>query len=370
MILSQNYGKFYLRIDWTLLLLLISITGLGLLNLYSASANVKSPMFTQQIYWIFIGFSAFLITATIDYRIYKKYAYLIYVLGIISLILVLFVGMAKHGSQRWLIIGPMILQPSELMKIAVIFALARQVDAAPPKTDAGRTLKELIWPVVIISVPFLLIMIQPDLGTGLLILLIFFSVFFLLRLRLRSIITLASSLIILMPLIWTFVLKGYQKDRILIFLDPSIDPIGEGWHYRQSIFAIGSGKLFGKGFLSGTQSKFHFLPAQWSDFPFSVWAEEWGLLGSTVLIGLYMWLILMCISIAKNSRDRFASVISIGVGALFFWHVIINIGMVMGLLPIVGVTLPLFSHGGSSMLTFMIAAGLIMSISSRKHSFE
>jgi len=191
---------------------------------------------------------------------------------------------------------------------------------------------------------------------------------FLLKLRIRSFLTLLTSIIILLPLIWTFVLRGYQKGRILIFLDPSQDPTGEGWHYRQSIFAIGSGKIFGKGFMQGTQSKYNFLPAQWSDFPFSVWSEEWGFLGSIVLLGLYAWLILLAINLARTARDRFASVICLGVGAMYFWHVIINIGMVMGLLPIVGVTLPLFSHGGSSMLTFMIGAGLLMSVSSRRYA--
>ncbi len=366
----EPQGRFRLRIDWTLLLLLVAICGLGLLNLYSASYNVKNPMFTQQIYWIFIGFSAFLITATIDYRVYNKVAYVIYAIGVLTLILVLVTGFVKHGSRRWLIIGPMRLQPSELFKIAIILALAHFVDASPPKTEQGRTLQELIGPSLLAGFPFLLIMIQPDLGTGLLVLLIFFSIMFLLRLRIRSVITLLSSIIVLAPLVWTFVLQTYQKNRILVFLDPASDPSGHGWHYRQSIFAIGSGEWAGKGFLSGTQSKFHFLPAQWSDFPFSVWAEEWGLIGSILLLGLYIWLVLLSISLAKSARDRFASVICLGVGAMFFWHVIINVGMVMGLLPIVGVTLPLFSHGGSSMLTFMVGAGLLMSVSSRRYAFE
>ncbi len=365
----ENQSRFRLRIDWTLLLLLVAITGLGLLNLYSASYNViKNPMFTQQIYWIFIGFSAFFITATIDYRVYNKIAYFLYVVGVLALILVLVMGFVKHGSRRWLVLGPMRLQPSELFKITIILALGHYVDTSPPKTEHGRTLVELIVPSLLAGFPFLLIMIQPDLGTGLLILLIFFSIMFLLKLRLRSLLTLASSIVVLAPLIWTFVLQTYQKNRILVFLDPAADPSGDGWHYRQSIFAIGSGQWAGKGFLSGTQSKYHFLPAQWSDFPFSVWAEEWGFIGSLLLMGLYIWLILLALNLARSVKDRFASVICLGVGAMFFWHVIINIGMVMGLLPIVGVTLPLFSHGGSSMLTFMVGAGLLMSVSSRRYT--
>ncbi|MBU1222203.1 rod shape-determining protein RodA [Myxococcota bacterium] len=359
-------GRFFLRIDWTLLLLVGSIIGLGLMNLHSASANVNTPMFTQQVYWIFLGGSAFFITATIDYRVYNRIAYFIYIMGILALALVLIIGKVTHGSRRWLNIGPIGIQPSELMKIAVILAMAHHIDASPPKTEEGRTMAELMPPAFLVFIPFLLILIQPDLGTGLIILLVFFSIMFLLKLRIRSLLTLISSAAILMPLIWTFVLQGYQKKRILVFLDPSSDPTGEGWHIRQSIFAIGSGKFFGKGYMRGTQSQFHFLPAQWSDFPFSVWSEEWGFLGSLVILGLYLVLIMWAIRLATITRDRFASVICIGVGAMFFWHTIINLGMIMGLLPIVGVTLPLFSHGGSSMLTFMIGAGLLMSVSARR----
>jgi rod shape determining protein RodA len=366
--LFQPEGRFYLRIDWTLLLLLISLTGLGLLNLYSTTAQSKNPMFTQQIYWIFLGFSAFLVTATIDYRVYDKMAYVIYILGIIALILVLIIGKGKFGARRWLYFGPFGIQPSELMKIGVILAIAHQIKASPPKAEEGRSLIELLPPFLLVGIPFILILIQPDLGTGLIVLLVFFSIMFLLRLRIRSLLTLFSTVIITMPLIWAFVLKGYQKGRIFTFLDPSTDPSGDGWQIRQSIFAIGSGKYVGKGFMKGTQSQYQFLPAQWSDFPFSVWCEEWGFIGAVVLVGLYFVLVLWSIRLAVTIKDRFASTICLGVGSLFFWHIIINILMVMGLLPIVGVTLPLFSHGGSSLLTFMIAAGLLMSVSARRYS--
>ncbi len=361
-------GRFYLRIDWTLLLLIMSITGLGLLNLYSTSATFSAPLFTQQIYWIFLGFSAFFITATIDYRVYDKAATFLYILGIVSLVLVLVLGRIFSGSRRWLNIGPLVIQPSELMKIIIILVMAHYVNSSPPKSEEGRTLQDLFVPAVLVGIPGILILIQPDLGTMLIILLVFFSIMFLLKLRLRSLLTLAASAIILLPLTWSFVLQDYQKSRILVFLDPASDPTGEGWHIRQSMFAIGSGKVVGKGFMSGTQSQFQFLPAQWSDFPFAVWAEEWGFLGSVLLCSLYFILIAWALRMAVVTRDRFASVICLGVGALFFWHTIINIGMVMGLLPIVGVTLPLFSHGGSSMLTFMIGAGLLMSVSSRRHT--
>ncbi len=360
-------GRFYLRIDWTLLLLIISITGLGLLNLYSTSVSFSAPLFTQQIYWIFLGFSAFFITATIDYRFYDRAANLLYILGIISLVAVLVLGRMFFGSRRWLNIGPLVIQPSELMKIIIILTMAHYVNASPPKNDEGRSLKELAVPAFLVGLPALLILIQPDLGTMMIILLVFFSIMFLLKLRVRSLLTLAGSALVLLPLIWTFVLQEYQKSRILVFLDPASDPTGDGWHIRQSMFAIGSGQFFGKGFMAGTQSQYQFLPAQWSDFPFAVWAEEWGFLGAVLLCSLYFVLVAWALRMAVTTRDRFASTICLGVGAMFFWHTIINMGMVMGLLPIVGVTLPLFSHGGSSMLTFMVSAGLLMSVSSRRY---
>ncbi len=365
----ESEGRLYLQIDWTLLLLIVTITGLGLLNLYSTSASFSAPIFTQQIYWIFLGFSAFFITATIDYRFYDRVANVLYILGVISLVAVLVLGRIFFGSRRWLSLGPVVIQPSELMKIILILVMAHYIHNTPPKTEEGRSLQELVMPAVLVGIPAILILIQPDLGTMMILLLVFFSIMFLLKLRLRSLITLMASALVLLPLIWSFVLQEYQKSRVLTFLDPASDPTGEGWHIRQSMFAIGSGRWIGKGFMAGTQSQYHFLPAQWSDFPFAVWAEEWGFVGAALLVSLYFILIFWALRLAATTRDRFASVICLGVGALFFWHTVINIGMVMGLLPIVGVTLPLFSHGGSSMLTFMVAAGLLMNVSSRRHSF-
>jgi rod shape determining protein RodA len=170
-----------------------------------------------------------------------------------------------------------------------------------------------------------------------------------------------------MPLTWNYLLKDYQKQRILTFLNPSSDVSGTGWHSRQSLFAIGSGGLIGKGYMHGTQNQLHFLPERWTDFPFAVWAEEHGFLGATLLVALYLVLVMWCIRIAALSRDRFGSVLAIGVGSIFFWHVIINLGMVMGVMPVVGVTLPLFSYGGSSILMFMLCVGLLMNVSIRRH---
>jgi len=202
-----------------------------------------------------------------------------------------------------------------------------------------------------------------------LIFLLFLSVMLLIKLKLRSIITLVLTASLLLPLTWSYLLKDYQKQRIFTFLNPSSDPSGAGWHLRQSLFAIGSGQLLGKGYMKGTQNQLHFLPERWTDFPFAVWAEEWGFLGSAFLIGIYLFVILYTVHIASQARDRFGAVLCVGVASLFFWHTVINIGMVTGLMPVVGVTLPLMSYGGSSVITMLAAAGLVMNVSIRRTSF-
>ena len=359
------FRRIRVELDWTLLLILMAIVGIGLINLYSASRVAREGMFFQQIYWVILGFSAFLVVATIDYRLYNQYGYIIYGLGILSLILVLFVGKTVKGSTRWLGYGPFQVQPSELMKVVAIIALAKYLHNDP--TPEGRTLKHMAAPFALVAFPVALILLQPDLGTGMLILLIFFSLMLITKLKIRSLITLLSTGVVILPLTWSFLLKDYQKRRILVFLDPSSDPSGAGWHSRQSIYAIGSGRLLGKGYMQGTQHQFQFLPEHWTDFPYSVWAEEWGFIGSIILLGLYLFLIVWSIRLGAKARDRFGSLLCFGVGAMFFWHVIINIGMVTGLVPVVGVTLPLFSYGGSSILTFMLGAGLLMSVGSRRY---
>ncbi|MCD6498153.1 MAG: rod shape-determining protein RodA [Deltaproteobacteria bacterium] len=359
------FRKIRVQIDWTLLLVIMAIVAVGLINLYSASRTAVPGMFTHQIYGLILGFSAFLVITTIDYRLYNQYGYLIYGLGIATLVLVLFVGRTVKGSTRWIGFGPLQIQPSELMKVVMAIALAKYLHNDP--TPEGRTLKQMAAPFALVALPVALILKQPDLGTGMLVLLMFFSVMLFTKLKLRSLLTLISTGAVILPLTWSLLLKGYQKRRILAFLDPSADPTGAGWHLRQSIYAIGSGRILGKGFLQGTQHQFQFLPEHWTDFPFSVWAEEWGFIGGIILLGLYLFLVLWSIRLAANAKDRFGALLCLGIGSMFFWHVVINIGMVTGLLPVVGVTLPLFSYGRSSVLTFMLGAGLLMSVASRRY---
>ncbi|MDY0000132.1 MAG: rod shape-determining protein RodA [Polyangia bacterium] len=363
---DSPFGRFRFQMDWTIFLLVVSIAAIGLMNLYSATGGKMSGRFLQQVYWLILGTSAFLVVATIDYRQFNQHGYWIYLTWLLVLLATLFIGRRVKGSTRWIGYGPLQLQPSELMKIVLIVAVAKYLHNEP--TLEGRGLKGLAIPFGLLALPVVLILAQPDLGTGLIIVLIFFSLMLMTRLRLRSFLVLLSTLVVIAPVTWSFVLEDYQKRRFLSFLDPDADPTGAGYHLKQSIIAIGSGEMLGKGFRQGTQTHLRFLPETWTDFPFALWAEEWGFLGGIVLLGLYLFLIVWATNLARTARDRFASVLCMGVALMFFWHVLINIGMVSGLLPIVGMTLPLVSYGGSSVLTFMIGAGLLMNVSIRRYS--
>ena len=365
---GQSFNRVRFQMDWTIFLLIGSLAAVGLLNLYSTTGQSVSGRFLQQIYWFILGTSAFLVVATIDYRQYNHYGYWIYAGGVILLILTLLIGRRVKGSTRWIGYGPLGLQPSELIKIVVIITLAKYLHNDP--STEGRGLKDLAIPALLVGPPVALILAQPDLGTAMLVVLIFFSLMLMTKLKLRSFLVLLSSLVVIAPLTWAFLLEDYQKRRFLSFLDPTADPTGAGYHLIQSLIAIGSGELTGKGYGQGTQSHLRFLPETWTDFPFAVWAEEWGFVGSVVLLSLYLFLIIWSIGLARTARDRFASVLCMGVAVMFFWHVLINIGMVSGLLPIVGVTLPLVSYGGSSVLTFMIGAGLLMNVSIRRYGYS
>lgn len=360
-------AKLRQHFDWPLFGAVVILAVLGVVNLYSAIASTTMHLARQQIYWLGLGLIAFLAVTAIDYRVYNRLAYLLYAGGLVGLILVLVVGKSVNGAQRWLQLGPVGFQPSELMKVLLIIALAKYLHDDP--VVEGRSLKHMAIPFLVVGLPVLLILRQPDLGTAMLFFLIFLSVMLLTKLKLRSIITLFLVAVLAMPLTWSYLLKDYQKQRVFTFLNPSSDPSGAGWHARQSQYAIGSGQVLGKGYMAGTQNQLHFLPERWTDFPFAVWAEEWGFAGSVALLGIYLFIILWAVKLASQARDRFGAVLCVGVASLFFWHTVINIGMVTGLMPVVGVTLPLMSYGGSSVLTMMCAVGLLMNVSIRKSSF-
>ena len=242
----------------------------------------------------------------------------------------------------------------------------------PDTKPGGRTLADLIIPGLILALPMGLVLLQPDLGTAMVLAFIFASVMMLTQLKMRSVVTLLATFVVAAPVTWFYLLKDYQKERITAFWDriggTQADLLDSGWHTHQSLVAIGSGGLTGKGFTQGTQTRFRFLPDQHTDFPFPVWAEEHGFLGAVLLISLYLFLVLWALRIASPAKDRFGAVLAVGVGAMIFWQTVVNLGMVSGLLPVVGMTLPLFSYGGSSLLSTMLGLGLLMNVSMRRFS--
>jgi rod shape determining protein RodA len=351
--------------DWPLVLTIVAIAAIGLVNLYSATrAAPVHGLFEAHIRFLVVGAGLFMVAAVIDYRVWLRFAWIILLIGVVAVVGVHFVGVVVKGSRRWLGVGNLRIQPSEFVKLGVILGLARFV-ADREGNDlpfVGLALRLGAFAVTILMIAW-----QPDLGTALLVTFIIVSVLLVASPRIWPLVAAGGALGAALPFLWTYALKDYQKKRILTFMDPSQDPSGAGWHARQSIFAIGSGRLGGKGYLHGTQNQLNFLPEHWTDFPFSVWAEEWGFAGSIVLLGLYLFLILWIVNVASQARDRFGATLCLGVAAMVFWHVFVNIAMVTGLAPVVGVTLPLVSSGGSSVLTILVGLGLVGSVSIRRY---
>ncbi len=359
--------RLILHFDWLLLLLVLAICAIGIVNIYSAGLSLTdaraNALYIRQLMWMGIGLTFMVLGFILDYRVITRQAYWIYLLSLLLLLMVFVLGYATRGSQRWIALAGFTFQPSELMKITVILALAKYFD--DHKVEGGYLLKELVAPFLIAFVPFLMVLKQPDLGTGLIILLLFLALVFVVGLRWKSLLLAAGSTLIMIPMAWHF-LKDYQKDRIMTFLDPEKDPLGTGYHIIQSIIAIGSGGLFGKGFLQGTQTQLKFLPEQQTDFVFSVFAEEWGFLGGMLLVILFLMLILWGLKIAFQAKDLPGKLISAGVTMMVFYQVFINMGMVLGILPVVGIPLPFMSYGGSSMVVFMLGIGLLLNVRMRR----
>ena len=355
--------------DWILLIITTLIATIGIITLYSAvnADPARSHLYVRQLYWLGIGLILMTAVFLFDYRVLEQWAVPIYIVSIILLMAVLIFGKVVSGSQRWLTLGPFSFQPSELAKITCIIVLARYF--SKNITYEGISLRDLFRPCLWVIVPFCLIAKEPDLGSALLILLVAVSIIFFVKIQRGSFLFLTILGTSGMPLVWFF-LKGYQKQRILTFLNPDRDPMGAGYHIIQSKIAIGSGMLFGKGFLKGTQSYLSFLPEQHTDFIFSVLAEEWGFLGAATTISLYCILLAWGINIALRSRENFGTIMAVGIISMIGWQVVINVGMTMGLMPVVGVPLPLVSYGGSSVLTIMMGIGLLMNISMRRFMFQ
>lgn len=358
-----------LRFDWLMLTVTLSLCALGLATLYAAAG---SPLvegaprsFRMQALYMGIGLVGMVVLAFVEPRMYERGAYLFHGAVVLMLLLVLVVGPVRGGSQRWLPMGPFNLQPSELAKLAIALACARYFAARP--RDDGWGLRELIQPALLFLAPLAaLVFVEPDLGTTLFLCFVFAGVSFAVGLRWRTLAVVALIAAMAAPLAYRFVLDDYQRERVDVLFAPDADPKGKGYQAIQGRYAIGSGRVLGKGWGQGTQGRLRFLPEQHTDFIFSVYAEEQGFVGCLVALTLYFSQMLLGLWVAWNARDRFGSILASGVVSILFCHVCINLGGVLGLLPITGVTLPFMSYGGSSVLTMLLAMGMLLSVSMRR----
>lgn len=363
--------RMFYHVNWRLVGVLAGLFAIGVLNLYSASGvrlgdGVQVENFYQkQLIWGAIGVFGMAAFMTFDYRRLTAVAWPLYALTIVLLLAVPIMGKTVMGARRWLDFGVFSFQPSELAKFSVLLLGTRLLSGSSERLD----LKELFQVFALGAVPALLIIKQPDLGTGMLVLLLLSGL-----ILYRGIVpwlfrTLCVIVPTVMPLLW-FVLKDYQKRRILAFLDPATDPLGSGYHILQSEIAVGSGRIFGKGFLAGTQSQLRFLPEKHTDFAVAVFGEEWGFFGMIVLLSLFCAYLYQIAVVARDAKDPYGSFLAAGVFFYFFWQILINMGMVMGLMPVVGVPLPFVSYGGSATLVNFCLVGLVLNVSMRRYLFK
>jgi len=353
-------------IDWTFVFLLVAIASVGFAMLYSVASGSLDPWAWKQMIRFGVGLGIFFVVAFIDIRIWMDLAYPFFAVALGLLIGVEFFGVTGMGAQRWLQIGPIQVQPSEIMKLAMVMALARYYHGISREQVSQPF---YLFPVlVIIGFPTALVLQQPDLGTAMLLAASGAAIVFLAGLSYRIIV---ASILLALPVVlyaWNNILLDYQKERVFTFLDPSRDPLGAGYNIIQSMIALGSGGLFGKGFRQGSQAQLDFLPEKQTDFIFTMLGEELGLVGGAILIGLYVIVLGYGISYAVQSRSHFGRLLAMGICINFFLYMFINVAMVMGLLPVVGVPLPLVSYGGTAMLTLMLGFGLLMSVHIHKNS--
>lgn len=346
-----------IAINWTLVLLLSALASVGMTMLYSAGGGNFEPWASRQAVRFGIGMVLMLVVAVVDLRIWIRFAYVAYAIGVLLLVAVEVKGSVGMGAQRWLDLGFVQLQPSEVMKIAMVMALARYFHTAT--VDDARGFVFLLPPIVMVLVPVGLIVKQPDLGGALTLAMLTVTMLWLVGARWWKFALGAAAVVAAMPIAWNF-LRDYQKARVLVFLDPGRDPLGAGYHIIQSKIALGSGAIFGKGFLEGTQSHLNFLPEKQTDFIFTMLAEEFGMVGSLGLLGLYLLLFAYGYAIAFRSANQYGRLVALGIVTSVFLSVFINVAMVMGLIPAKGMALPMVSYGGTSMVVTMIGFGMLI----------
>ncbi|MCG6553064.1 MAG: rod shape-determining protein RodA [Candidatus Magnetominusculus sp. LBB02] len=365
--INRRYIK---QFDWYMLSLLLAITIIGVMTIYSATrpviTTVQPNYYLKQAVWMLIGLAALIATVIYDYSWLRKSAYFLYATGIVMLLLVLLIGRRGLGAQRWLELGPVSFQPSELFRILLIIGISKYLSAIK-----GHLTK---WPFIISLslfglLPFVLILKQPHLGTGLVLLTTFFFLIIAKKVEKKIMAALIIFTLVVPPvagnLIWRH-LKDYQKNRIIAFIKPKADPKGIGYQIEQSKITIGSGQALGRGFLKGTQGPLRFLPEKHTDFIYCIFAEEWGFVGSSIIVALYLFLFLRGISTALKSKDEFGRYLALGLTFMLFLYFVINMGMVLGMLPVVGVPIPFMSYGGTTLITNYIAIGILINIRMRR----
>ncbi|MBF0123975.1 MAG: rod shape-determining protein RodA [Magnetococcales bacterium] len=362
--LTERFSRF----PWGLLVLITTVFTIGMVALYSAVGGMVNGanFIIQQSIHFTVAVILMVVIALGESKFYRRHVYFVYAITLILLLLVMLSGTVGMGARRWLDLGIVRIQPSEMMKLALIMALSRYFhdQAVTP----GLRLVDLSVPILLILPALLMIIRQPDLGTAVVVAATGCVVIFVAGITWKVLLISVTAVLASMPLVWNW-LHGYQRQRILTLFFPEQDPLGTGYHIIQSKIAVGSGGLTGKGFMAGSQNHLHFLPERHTDFIFSVLAEEWGFVGVLALITVYGLIIFYGLLIATMARDRFGMLLASGITSLFAFHVMINIGMVVGLLPVVGIPLPLVSYGGSSMLTVMVSMGLLahVSVHSKQH---
>jgi rod shape determining protein RodA len=373
----------FLHFDWALFAFTVFIPLCGLVVLYSAgydedavvdlfgfiSVPFASAACLKQAVYFALGLLVMVIGMSIPTHIFQRYAFVIYALGVALLLAVDTVGVVVKGSQRWLDLGGFNLQPAECMKFGLLLAIARVIAKSPPREGQLYSYRDLLVPCAIIGLPMVLIMKQPDLGTALSLAIVGCGQLLFVGIRPRTLLVSVLALAVLAIPSW-HMLHDYQQRRVLVLLDPESDPQGSGYHITQSKIAVGSGEFLGKGYREGTQTQLEFLPEHTTDFVFSVLAEEWGFIGCFFLLSVFLGLLTVMLRIAHRSRDLFACMITVGVTTQLFAHIFINIGMVIGLMPVVGIPLPLVSYGGSSMLSLMFGIGVVQGVSMRRMMFR
>ncbi|MBI1330351.1 MAG: rod shape-determining protein RodA [Alphaproteobacteria bacterium] len=349
-----------LEVNWGLVVLIGMIAGVGFLMLYSIAGGSFQPWAAPQIYRFIVGLVILIAIAMVDIRIWMNVAYPAYAIALLLLVATTIMGkVGGLGAQRWIEFGPLQLQPSELMKISLVLALARYLHGLSVE-DVSRPLKLLI-PLVMIAAPAFLVLIQPNLGTAVILIADGCALLFLAGLSWWWIVPAISGVLAAIPVAWEF-MHDYQKRRVLTFLNPEHDSLGAGWNISQAEITIGSGGVAGKGYLHGTQSHLNFLPEKQTDFIYTTIGEEFGFVGSVALLLLFGLVIGYGIRIAMSSRSQFGRLLAMGVTLNFFFYIMINAAMVMGLIPVVGIPMPLISYGGTAMLTVMVGFGLLMSV--------